>query len=92
MVAAFEPAQVLVLSSAVLFLLLNSYKALHIVDFAKETNDVDGSNKDFTEEVRYLLKEVDCSSIVALHHVKMFLVFTIVGEDLGFWMRPRSTT
>jgi hypothetical protein len=45
----------------------------------------------FMGEERYLLGEVDCSIVVALHHVMMLSVFTIAGEDLGFWIRPRST-
>jgi hypothetical protein len=92
MAAIFEPTEVLALSSAVLLLLLNSYKALHVKDSANKIDDADGSEEDFTGENRYLLGEADCSAVVALHHVMMLSVFTIAGEDLGFWTRPRSTT
>jgi hypothetical protein len=39
-----------------------------------------------------LLGEGDCSALAALHHVRMLSIFSVVEEDLGFWVRPRSTT
>jgi hypothetical protein len=92
MAAIFEPAEVMALSLAVLLLLLNSHEVLHVKDSTDNIDDADGSEEDFTGEDRYLLEEADCSAAVALHHVRMLSFFTIAGEDLGFWVRPRSTT
>ena len=39
-----------------------------------------------------MLGEGDCSTLATLHQVKMLSIFSFAGEDLGFWVKPRSTT
>jgi hypothetical protein len=91
MVVSVEAPELLALSLTVLLLLLNSHEALSVANSA-DSDDGDSSEEDFTGEQGYLLGEGDCSTLAALHHVRMLSIFSIVGEDLGFWVRPRSTT
>jgi hypothetical protein len=91
MAVSAEAPELLALSMTVLLLFLNSHKALFVANYA-DNDDGDSSEEDFTGKQGYVLGEGDCSALAALHHVRMLSIFSVVEEDLGFWVRPRSTT
>jgi hypothetical protein len=86
-----EPTEVLAVLSMVLLLLLNSQQALEVAN-SPDSDDGDSSEEDFTGEEGYVLEGGDFSVFAIVHHVRMLSMFIVVGEDLGYWVRPRLTT
>jgi hypothetical protein len=72
--------------------LFNSNRALeaHIAEEVDEDNAK--SLFPCLVEGNHSFIEVAQTTSAAIHHMRLFLVFAIFGEDLGYWVKPRSTT
>jgi hypothetical protein len=88
-----DHADIMAFTSALLLLLLTSNRAL---DVRAPFLDFDGD-----EEEPFRNSEAHCTEPVfdaehvtaaALHHFQLCNVFTLFNEELGFWVKPRSTT
>jgi hypothetical protein len=88
-------AQILSFSLALLLLLLlllSSYRALH--DYLVHGIDDEG---DFSDDLvsgpsQDSIMDADQISAAALHTLRICSLFSLLDEDLGFWVKPRSTT
>jgi len=87
-----SPAEVLAVSSSLLFFLLRSHNALHVVNVEDEEDD-------FITEINHLRQERQTRSLettlvtsAALNSFYLNTFFHLLGDDLGYWVKPRSTT
>jgi hypothetical protein len=87
-----HPAELMSFASALLFLLLNANQAL---DFTTPTKEVDDPGCILTGIDNQLLEplfDVDAVANAALHNFQLCNMFVLFDDDLGFWVKPRSTT
>jgi hypothetical protein len=92
MAVVVEASDLVAFSSVVLLLLLNSQQALELAN-SGDSDEGDSSEEEFVGEGGSLLGVGgNCYVIPAVHHVRMLSMFTVAGEDLGYWVQPRSTT
>jgi hypothetical protein len=91
--ALFEnDAEILAFSSALLLLLLNSQNALGLCLQAESDDDAVGSPYSVTLSGQNSCAEAERIAAAALYNFRVCNVFTLLDEDLGFWVKPRSTT
>jgi hypothetical protein len=46
----------------------------------------------YLREGNQSFNDVDQTTSAAIHQMRLFSVFSIFGDDLGYWVKPRSTT
>jgi hypothetical protein len=91
MVDSIPVSQAIAISSTVLLFLFNSNRALE-VHTAEEVDEDDAESLfPCLTEGNHNFTEVDQTTSAAIHHMWLFSVFAIFGEDLGYWVKPRST-
>jgi hypothetical protein len=85
-------AEILSFSSALLLLLLNAHNTLgqHVED--ERDDDHATSIDSFTSLREGCVLDEDTFATAVLHNVRLCSVFYLLDEDLGFWVKPRSTT
>jgi hypothetical protein len=91
--ALFEgDAELISFSFALLLLLLNSQRALHVSLIPENNEDGDFSCDFLSSATHESVMDADRINAVALHTLRFWNVFTFLDDDLGFWVKPRSTT
>jgi hypothetical protein len=85
-------AEILSFASALLLLLLNAHNALGpILECQREEDHVVFPNV-FIHGSQECISDAEHIATAALHSFKLCSLFSLFDEDLGFWVKPRSTT
>lgn len=87
-----QTSDIVVLSTTMLLLLLNSHKALNMYAVNNEEDDIEGDFELFGGEAKYTLSDLHNVTKVPLHHIKIISPFSTFEEDFRFWIKLRSTT
>jgi hypothetical protein len=91
--ALFEnETEFLSFSSALLLLLLNTHSALAQPLGAESEEDAIDFRDTSTSPSQASIVDVDSIAAVALYNLRLCSVFALLDEDLGFWVKSRSTT
>jgi hypothetical protein len=92
MMAFFDgPTEILSFSSALLLLLLNSHRALEQTVHMDTDRDSEISPDLWYDAGHMSSTDVEHITTAALHNFRMYNVFSFFNEDLGYWVKPRST-
>jgi hypothetical protein len=86
-----DPAYLLSIVSALLMILLNAHNILAIASIPLESPSLDEINVDMEEGVRHM-DNFQCTSIVALYSFQLCNNLLLGDHELGYWVKPRSTT
>jgi hypothetical protein len=85
-------AEILSFASALLLLLLNAHNALGpILECQREEDHVVFPNV-FIPSSQECISDAEHIATATLHSFKLCSLFSLFDEDLGFWVKPRSTT
>jgi hypothetical protein len=85
-------SQAIAISSAMLLFLFNLNRALEAHTAEEVDDDYHESLFPCLAEGNHSFTEFDQTTSAAIHHMRLFSVFAIFGDDLGYWVKPRSTT
>jgi hypothetical protein len=92
MASLTDPVEMMAFTSALLLLLLIANRALEVlVSSSSEEDEVDHLGSYITDSTQPLF-DTEKVTAAALHNFKLFNVFALFDDDLGFWVKPRSTT
>jgi hypothetical protein len=84
--------EVISFSIALLLMLLNAYNALGQQVQGESDDDYASSIDRFNLLGEDYIMDVDRFAAAALYNVRLCIIFYLLDEDLGFWVKPRSTT
>lgn len=85
-----NPADLMFIASTVLLLLLSGNRT---VDFSGSPDADDGTDNEAEAEASEgPCLDMDTAARAALHTFRLYNVFSVLDEDLGYWVKPRSTT
>jgi len=76
----------------VLFLLLTSNRALDLSSYNIFEDDMDNFLQRIQEADLTPILDTNVVTSVALHNFRLCNVFNLFDANLGYWMKPRSTT
>lgn len=85
-------AEIWALSSSILLLLFSVNKALDVPVPALEEEEPEDLFPSHMDEDKHMAYTVDGVLHAALHQFRLCTVFGSLDDDLGFWVKPRSTT
>ena len=83
-------AKLLSFSSILLLLLLNAYTSLLQHGGSKSDEDPKNSPHSFNPIGDGSIVDADQIAAVVLHNFRLCIMFNLLDEDLGFWVKPRS--
>ena len=72
--------------------LLSSPHALYLTPPSQEEEDRIDPLRSIMEGLRAPSQEPHESMALALHNFRLCTSFNVFGDDLGYWVKPRSTT
>ncbi|KAG0571720.1 hypothetical protein KC19_VG036800 [Ceratodon purpureus] len=76
----------------VMLLILNSTEAVAIPQFIETNTDEDNTVVALAENLDEGFLDAETEITATLHHFRLCLACNFLDDDLGFWMKPRSTT
>lgn len=80
------------LASNILLLLLNAHHTLSLLREVYENEDESDDEMAIVHIAAELSTAAHAVAMTALRHYRIFTVLAGLEEDLGFWVKPRSTT
>ena len=86
-----DPADLLSIVSALLMILLNAQNILATASIHAEAPTLDEFNLEMEEGVRNM-HHIHCTSIAALYSFQLCNNLVLGDNELGYWVKPRSTT
>ena len=86
-----DPSEVMAVASTVLLLLLSANRALDVPCLRESDDDNDNSVLSMTGPCAEPSFDVDILTRAALHSFRLCNVCSLLGDDLGYWVKPRST-
>jgi hypothetical protein len=92
MAALTDPTKMMAFTSTLLLLLLTANRALEVpVCPSSEEDEADQLGSYITDSTQPLF-DTEKVTAAALYNFKLCNVFALFDDDLGFWVKPRSTT
>jgi hypothetical protein len=85
-------AEILSFSSALLMLLLSAHNALAPSLEFKSDEDLVFFPKAFLPSSKDCISDADQIAVATLHSFRLCNLFSLLVEDLEFWVKPRNTT
>ena len=89
--SATTPAKLMFISSTILLLLLSSNRALDFSSSIDSEDDTDGESEMATEASDQHSFDTEALTGAVIHTFRLCNVFSLLDEDLGYWVKPRST-
>ena len=86
-----DPTDLLSIVSALLMILLNAQNIMATPSILVEGISFDEFNVDMEEGVRHM-DNIHCTSIAALYSFQLCNNLLLGDHELGYWVKPRSTT
>ncbi|KAG0595215.1 hypothetical protein M758_UG150000 [Ceratodon purpureus] len=87
-----EPANAIAFNMLRLLLLLNNTEnRVHSLWMEAEEEDED-QLRQLADNVNAGFNDAHNELHSTLHHFRLYVAFNFLDEDLGFWVKPRSTT
>lgn len=87
-----EPANVVAFTLWLLFLVLNTPEAPAIPELLESADDGEDSLRVIAESVHSTFTEAQNQLSSTLLQFRLCTAYNFLDEDLGFWVKPRSTT
>jgi len=85
-------AEVMFMASTVLLLLMSMNKTVDVYVPTDTDEDTDNESQMVTEALEPPCFDMDTLAGAALHTFRLCNVFSFLDEDMGYWVKPRSTT
>lgn len=86
------PGNVVAFTLWVMLLILNNIEGPALLQYSEVDDDEDSTLQALAQNVDEGLLDAKNEITATLHHFRLCLVCNFLDEDLGFWVKPRSTT
>lgn len=85
------PSELMAMASTMLLLLLSAHRSLDCPPFHDNEGDDDNSLVQMTEFPENSTVDIESVTRATLHTFRLSNVFSLLDDDLGYWVKPRST-
>ena len=85
------PSELMAIASTLLLLLLSANRALDIQDSVDTEEDNSNPFHSISAVADQSSMDIETVTSTAFHNFRLCNVFSLLGDDLGYWVKPRST-